>query len=149
MNSKMRQTVHSALESIDEETLKRISEYKGTDVTVESFKEKSTWSDLKDILLSHPLCVTRHEASFIIGKLQIQALFQYLFIAVENETSIIAAHEAVAALGDFNGELAREAYAFLRQITDPKNRKSYGEIVYHPEVQETAKSSMQELEEKL
>lgn len=106
---------------IDAERLARINTtYNSDNVTVDNFPECSR--DLLDILLYHQSPITRHEAAFVMQKLleEGKGSIAYLISVIKFDTSIVAKHEAVEAMGGASLSYdIHEALRFLHKIQKP------------------------------
>lgn len=138
---------HTVYDMISEERLREISRYEALDITCDRFRDPVSWRDLKDVLIYHPNPVARHEASFVIGELQIEDLIPWLYSVLKFDRSIVAKHEAAEALGRTRGTQAKRIYRLLNRFTDPDFR--FDPEVYHPDVQATIKLAINELKKYL
>ena len=147
MIAKPKRAVFGAVKS---ERFDEISKYRRIDITRENFgtaiNDRNLYRTLLDISLHHPHSVVRHEASFLLGKLNLTRAIPYLISIVKFDKSIVAKHEAAESLGKL-GENSDLAYEFLKEMTNLK-RKVYEDDVYHADVQATAELAITEIEEK-
>ena len=147
MKTLTRRIAHTCFGYIENDRLEYISRmYTIDEMVLDYFRDPSTWHDLKDILIYHPDPIVRHEASFIVGELEIEDLASFLSKVIKFDTSIVAKHEAAEALGKAKGREAMQAYIFLSKIT---SEQGYDDDVYHPDVQHTATQSMQRLRKEI
>ncbi len=140
---------HTSFVTITEERLGEISKYKFSEINKKHFgnaiNDNNLYKLLIDIMLYHPNLVVRHEASFLLGELEIKEAIPSLMNVVKFDKSIVAKHEAIEAIRKL-GKNIDSVYEFLKSLTD-LNSKIYDEGVYHPDVQATAELSIKELEE--
>ena len=92
------------------------------DIIPEQFKDPTSWKKLRTILHTHPNPITRHEACFIVGELNIAKLIPDLMQVAEKDSSIVARHEAIEALGNIKVQDIPTINNFLANLkANPKN----------------------------
>ena len=135
---------HTVYQQISPEELARISQYSDDDIVPDSFRDPKTWGDLKNVLIYHPDPIVRHEASFVVGEIQPDELIGWLYGVVKFDSSIVATHEAIEALGRTrNKNYARRLFQRLTGLRD--GARGIDERLGHPDVQATFDRALSKL----
>ncbi len=140
-------TFAGARDHISEQEKTRISKYTSKDVYRMSKEAEPSgvryWQILTEataVLFHHPNPIVRHEAAFVLGEFEYRDEFEKcasirnLRIASRTDTSIVAKHEAIEALGETFAPYSVGAAADMAKILRwPEH--------YHPDIVATARGS--------
>lgn len=94
------------------------------DISVEQFRDPATWETLRTVLRAHPNPITRHEACFFAGEMEITSLIPALQEAATKDPSIVVRHEAIEALGRMAAD-ANAVDAFLKNLQANPHKDSF------------------------
>lgn len=133
-----------------------LDRYTQDHINSRDFADESTYGLLREILLHHPDSIVRHEAAFVMGELCLVDEIPFLVSVFKRDTSIVAKHEAIEAIGficrgfasaGFDTAQLRRYLKYLERVHEVPS--PFDDECSHPDVVRTVEIACQRMRELL